>query len=75
MTRDSIGWWVGIVASVLVAVAASFHLFPWIPLPWQHGISLAAFVTGIISGKMASSPLKHSSEKHSIRRRDVRTRY
>lgn len=63
MTRDSIVWWFGIVGSVVTGVALNFDLFPWIPEHWQHALSLAAFAFGIISGKLASSPLPHSREK------------
>lgn len=57
MTRDDVKWWVGIIGGASVGLAANFTLFPWIPAPWQHAISLAAFLYAIISGKMATSPL------------------
>lgn len=63
MTRDSIWWGVSIVGSIAVGLSTSYNLFPWIPPTVQHGISLTAFVWGIISGKMATSPLPHSAEK------------
>lgn len=63
MTRDSIGWWFGIVGSIVTGVALNLNLFSWIPDHVAHWISLAAFVVGIVSGKMASSPLPHSGEE------------
>lgn len=57
MTRDDLKWWAGMAGGVVVGVSGSLSLFPWIPPAWQHGISLAAFIIGIVSGKMATSPL------------------
>jgi NhaP-type Na+/H+ or K+/H+ antiporter len=62
MTRDSVVWWVGMIGGVAGGLAASFDLFPWFPPPVQHAISLIAFVVGIVSGKLATSPLPHSKE-------------
>lgn len=62
MTRDSILWWFGMVGAVLTGLALNFDLFPWIPDQVQHWISLGAFVFGIVSGKLASSPLPHSKD-------------
>ena len=62
VTRDSALWWVGMVGAIATGLALNFDLFPWIPDSVQHWISLVAFVTGIVSGKMASSPLKGKDE-------------
>lgn len=58
VTRDSMVWWAGIVGAVITGLAMNIGLFPWIPEQVQHAISIAAFIVGIISGKMATSPLK-----------------
>jgi hypothetical protein len=52
--------------AVVVGLAGSFDLFPWVPEKVQHGISLAAFVVGIVSGKMAQSPLQHSDPARNL---------
>lgn len=57
MTRDDLKWWVGMVGGVVVALAAHFDLFPWIPVPAQHAIEFIAFIVGVVSGKLATSPL------------------
>jgi hypothetical protein len=62
ITRDSAVWWVGMVGAVATGLALNFELFPWIPDPVQHWIALVAFVTGIVSGKLATSPLKGKAE-------------
>ncbi len=57
MTRDSVVWWVGMIVAVLGAIIANANLLPaaWAPaLPW---INLACIVLGVISGKLATSPL------------------
>jgi hypothetical protein len=48
------------IGAVVVGLAGSFDLFPWIPEAAQKAISLGAFIIGIVSGKLASSPLVHS---------------
>lgn len=67
LTRDSIIWLIGMVGSALVAVSTNLHLFPWMSPTAQHWINLAAFVVGIISGKMATSPLMHSQEVKEVK--------
>lgn len=62
MTRDDLKWWAGIIGGAVVGVAGNLALFPWIPEPWQRGIGIAAFVYGIVSGKMATSPLPGKSD-------------
>lgn len=57
ISRDSIIWWVGIVGAIATGLAMNFDMFPWIPDHVQHWISLLAFVFGIVSGKLATSPL------------------
>lgn len=67
MARDSILWTVGMIGSVVIGLAANFDAFPWIPVTAQHWISLAAFIAGIISAKLATSPLP-SKQQLAIRR-------
>jgi len=54
MTRDSWIWTLGIVAAVLAAAANQAGLFPADWYPW---INFAALILGIVSGKLATSPL------------------
>lgn len=65
MTRDSWVWTFGVIVAIVMGVATldtptaiGFGLHAaWLPY-----LRLAGYVVGIISGKMASSPLPHSSE-------------
>lgn len=67
-TRDSALWWWGIVCAVIVGVATNLDLFPWLSERAQHVISLASFVIGIISGKMATSPLPSKADADTVTR-------
>lgn len=58
VTRDSFVWWIGILFAVIVGVAtvadpAAYGIPEW-ALPY---LRLAALIVGIISGKLATSPL------------------
>jgi len=58
MTRDSILWWFGIIGAVIVGLATLGNLNDYgIPDNWLPYIRLAALIVGIVSGKMATSPL------------------
>lgn len=74
-TRDSIIWWVGIVAAILVSGATlqtcDPHIGPCgtspthlgyygIPDAWAPYIRLGALLVGIVSGVMKTSPRPHS---------------
>lgn len=61
-TRDSAVWWVGIIGSAVMAVGANLDAFPWLSKDARQWISLASFVVGVVSGKMATSPRPHSTE-------------
>jgi hypothetical protein len=62
MARDSVLWTVGMIGAIVIGLAANFDAFPWIPVTAQHWISLAAFIAGIISAKLATSPLPSKRE-------------
>lgn len=62
LTRDSVVWTVGIVGSIATGLAMNYDLFPWLSDSAKHWINLVAFVTGILSGKLATSPLKGKDE-------------
>lgn len=56
--RDSVVWWVGIVGAVIVGLAtladpATYGIPAWL-MPY---LRLGALIVGIVSGKMATSPL------------------
>lgn len=61
ISRDSIVWWVGIVGSVVVGLAdlsAAGNLAHYgIPEGAAPYLRLGALVVGIVSGKLATSPL------------------
>lgn len=63
-TRDSLVWWVGIIAAVVVGIGTlgTTATEYGIPVSWLPYIRLAALVMGIVSGKLATSPLPHSEE-------------
>jgi len=58
MTRDSILWWFGIVGAVILGLATLGNLADYgIPDSFLPYIRLAALIIGIVSGKLATSPL------------------
>lgn len=69
MTRDSKWWWVGIVSAVILGLAtldtgtgpASLSYYG-IPVEAAPYLRLSALVIGIVSGKLATSPLKGKDE-------------
>lgn len=62
INRDSLFWWFSIIGAVCVALPAHFGEFTFISHSWQSAIELIAFVYGIVSAKMATSPLKGKEE-------------
>jgi hypothetical protein len=66
MTRDSIVWWIGMAAAVVAGIATIGDA----ELVTSYGISeraipyirLAALISGIVFGKLATSPLKGKGE-------------
>lgn len=62
--RDSWVWAFGIVCSLIVALAANLPLFPWLPDDVKHALSLASFLIGVWSGKMAHSPQPSREARH-----------
>jgi hypothetical protein len=69
-TRDSALWIWGMVAAVISGLATVSDSFAvgtlGIPLAWLTKIRLAAFVTGLVSAKNASSSLPHSNDPQSV---------
>ena len=62
MTRDSKFWWLGIIGALILAVSSRMDLIdPFLPLGHTDKVHAAieflALVVGIVSGKLASSPL------------------
>ena len=56
--RDSWIWTLGMMASVVVGLATMGDLSAYgIPASWEPYLRLAALVIGMISGKLATSPL------------------
>lgn len=65
LTRDSRWWWVGILLPVLVelfnAVVANPAQFG-IPAEWLPIIRLVTLLIGLVSAKLATSPLRAKSD-------------
>jgi tetrahydromethanopterin S-methyltransferase subunit C len=63
MTRDSIVWWIGIATAVVMGIGTVGDVASYgIPEKAVPYIRLAALVLGIVSGKLATSPLKGKGE-------------
>lgn len=66
ITRDHWGWWVGIAASVLLALTGHFDLlhraFPAMSSAWDARLELASMIAGIGAGVMRMSPLPISDQ-------------
>jgi len=60
MTRDSIVWWLGIIGALLTYLIADGRA----PASWayQDWLKFGALLVSTVSGKLASSPLKHSED-------------
>ena len=54
ISRDSVVWWLGMIGAVLAAVVNQTGLFP---VEWYPYINATAFIVGVISGWMKTSPL------------------
>lgn len=67
MTRDSKLWWLGIVGAIILAVSSRLDLIDPL-LPAQHTdkvhalLELLALIIGIVSAKLATSPLPISND-------------
>lgn len=60
MTRDSIAWGLSIAAALITFLVADGRSpVEWAYLDW---IKFTAAVVATVSGKLASSPLKHSGD-------------
>jgi hypothetical protein len=73
--RDSWFWWLGILSSIVVALATLTTGDPSNPLTlgyygipdvWAPYIRLIAFVIGIGSGKLATSPLPAKPDDQAV---------
>jgi hypothetical protein len=67
MTRDSWIWWWGILSAVVVGLATLGNLqdygIPDVALPY---LRLAALIVGVVSGKLATSPLPGKSDANTV---------
>jgi hypothetical protein len=73
MTRDSKLWWAGIIGAVILGLATlgadtgpMSLAYYGIPLAAAPYIRLAALIIGIVSGKMATSPLPGKDDADTI---------
>jgi len=59
MTRDDLTWWAGIAAAVILGLATLGNGITayGLPLAIVPYVRLAALIIGIVSGKLATSPL------------------
>ena len=53
-SRDSVLWWLGIAAAILAYLSQSANPVEWVYADW---IKASAMLVGIISAKLATSPL------------------
>lgn len=59
MTRDSVIWWLAILAAIAAYLGSAPPPTDWTYPQWVQAIS---FVIATLSGKFATSPLPHSEE-------------
>lgn len=57
VSRDSLLWTLSMIGSAAVLVMANLSVFPGLPDGVVHAISIVAAIYGMVSGKMATSPL------------------
>lgn len=57
ISRDSVVWWLGMVAAVITAIVANIDQFDWFSEDARKWLTLVSLIIGVISGKMATSPL------------------
>lgn len=76
MHRDSKLWWAGIVGAVILGLATldagsgpMSLAYYGIPLAAAPYLRLAALIVGIVSGKLATSPLPGKDDADTIGRR------
>ena len=69
MTRDDLKWSIGIVAAVIVGLATLGTSITdyGIPASWLPLIRLGALIVGIVSGKLATSPLPGKVDADTVR--------
>ena len=59
LTRDSVIWTIGMIGGILGVAAANIGMFPE---KWRGYIIGASSLLAVISGKLATSPLKGERE-------------
>ena len=65
-SRDSKIWWAGMLASVVGTVAAQSQQ-AGVPPEYQGYVQIASLIVGIISGKLATSPLPGAQKDDSVK--------
>jgi hypothetical protein len=72
MTRDSMLWWIGIIFAVVLGLATvPDPATLGIPVAWLPYLRLAALIIGIVSGKMATSPLPGAPKNNTVSARTL----
>ena len=68
LSRDSVVWWFGMIAAVIVGLATLGDSVTdyGIPATWVPYVRLAALIVGIVSGKLATSPLKGAEDAPAV---------
>lgn len=62
ISRDSLLWWITMIGSVATAITGHYDKLPLFLQPYHEQIELAALLSGIVAGKLASSPLPGKNE-------------
>lgn len=57
--RDSVVWWLGVIAAVLAYLSQEPAPNAW---TWAQWIQLASFVVGVVSAKLSTSPLPKGNQ-------------
>ena len=64
VTRDAIGWWIGMIGAVVVAVLLNAGMFPTIITPHiRESLMLVSIIVATVSGWMKTSPLPGKNDQ------------
>lgn len=69
MTRDDLKLWLGMAAAVVIGLATLGNELTQygVPAAWLPYIRLLALILGIVSGKLATSPLPGKADANTVK--------